>query len=93
MKPKTNISTSTNLLKTLSRILRSHGMRGEEQKLHLNTITTQFQNKAELKYSLDDRSFLVLSKDVRSLNRLRRYKNSPFPLLSNLEVYSNSLGS
>ena len=68
-------------------------MRGEEHKLHLNTITSQFQNKAELKYPLDDRSFLVLSKDVRSFNRLRRYKNSPFPLLSNLEVYSNSLGS
>lgn len=86
-------TTTTNLIRTLSRILRSHGLKGEEQKLHLKTITSQFNGQQELKYSLDDRSFLVLSKDVRSMNRLRRYPRSPMPLLSNLEIFSNSLGS
>jgi len=89
----TNLSTNANLLKTLTRILTSHGIKGEEQKLHLTSITSQFRDKVELQYHLDDRSFLVLSKDIRSMNRLRRYRNSPFPLISNLEVFSNSLGS
>lgn len=53
----------------------------------------QFEGKASLKYVLTNNITLILLKDKRKLNSLRRFKDSPFPFLTNLECFSCSLGS
>lgn len=35
---------------------------------------------------------ILLTKDCRKVENLKKYKNSPFPLLSNIEYFSNSIG-
>lgn len=48
--------------------------------------------KSYLKYNLDDRAYIILSLDERDLEPSRKYYQSPFPLLTNLERFSNTVG-
>lgn len=63
-----------------------------ERRSILTDLILRFEEKSSLHYSLPDSSSLILTKDERSLNHLRRYKDSPFPLLSNIELFSCSVG-
>lgn len=63
-----------------------------ERDSKLKDILTQFGETSCLKYSLDNHTSLILTKDERSLNSKRRFKNSPFPLLTNIEYFSSSVG-
>lgn len=63
-----------------------------ERESKLKDILTQFGETSCLKYSLDNHTSLILTKDERSLNSKRRFKNSPFPLLTNIEYFSSSVG-
>lgn len=45
-----------------------------------------------MKYRLDDQHYLLLTREERKIKQHKRYFNSPFPLLSNLEFFSNTLG-
>lgn len=84
---------NTNLLRNLSRILKSSGLTDEKLKHHLETIALDFSgNRTFLKYPLDDNSYLILSKSERKLRSLRKYRGSPFPLLANVELFSSSVG-
>lgn len=86
--------TNSQLIQNLDRILKSYDIKVDERKLHIANITAQFcNNRSFLKYPLDTNTFLILTKDERKVKHLRRFKNSPFPLLSNLEKFVNTVGS
>lgn len=58
----------------------------------ISYLLRQFERCTTLRYHLTRNSSLILSKDERSLNKFRRYKSSPFPLLSNIEYFCSSVG-
>jgi hypothetical protein len=85
---------NSQLIQNLDRILKSYDIKVDERKLHITNITAQFcNNRSFLKYPLDTNTFLIITKDARKVKHLRRFKNSPFPLLSNLEKFVNTVGS
>ena len=51
------------------------------------------QGKSSFRYELSSTLSLHLIKDGRKLTRLRRFQNSPFPFLSNVEFFSCSVGN
>jgi len=59
---------------------------------HLKEILKEFGHKSYLKYKLDSGSYLILTKDSRKIQSYKRYYDSPFPLLGNLEVFSTTVG-
>lgn len=85
-------NTNKTLLRHLETILKSYYSLKTERDSKLKDILTQFGETSCLKYSLDNHTSLVLTKDERSLNSKRRFKNSPFPLLTNIEYFSSSVG-
>lgn len=58
----------------------------------LTDLLHKFESKRHLELFLTDRYTLILLKDERKLNRLRRFGQSAFPLLQNIEYFSNSVG-
>lgn len=63
------------------------------ERLHLiKHLLKQFERCTTMRYFLSSQSSIILSKDERKLNKLRRFRNSPFPLLSNVEYFSSSVG-
>lgn len=63
----------------------------ERQQL-IHDLIHQFCDKPSLKYSLSNHSSLLLLKDEIKLSSLRRFEGSPFPLLTNIELFSSSIG-
>jgi len=55
-------------------------------------LIKQFAGKLEIKHKITHEITLILKKDERGLNGSKRYFNSPFPLLTNVEWFSCSLG-
>jgi hypothetical protein len=56
-------------------------------------IVKQYENMGFFKHILDDHTSLILVKDERKeLSQLRKYEESPFPYLTNLECFTNSVG-
>lgn len=58
----------------------------------MRELILSFEQKSHLQYSLPDSSSLILLKDERKLNSYKRFEHSPFPLLSNIDYFSNSVG-
>jgi len=85
-------TTNTNLLSILNNILKPH-LKGDERKSLIQNLMTQLKSGKDVKYRLSDHTFLILSKEERSIQTLRRYPSSPFPLLSVVEVFRSSIGS
>jgi len=56
------------------------------------SLLKQFESQNYLRHFLPDNTSIILHKDERQLNRLRRFEQSPFPLLSSIEYFSNSVG-
>ena len=73
-------------------ILKNHVPLPEAREALIKKLVLSFRNKATLKYALDNTTFIILTKDERKLQNLKRYSNSPFPLISNLGLFSNSIG-
>jgi hypothetical protein len=86
------VTKTNNLVLKLERILRNYIKEEEELKILLENLISSFSKRTTLKYSLNDKTYLILSKDERKVSHLRRYKDTPLPLLSNLEEFSNSHG-
>lgn len=63
-----------------------------DRKSKIDEIIKNFAGKKEFKITLTTDLSLILSKDERGITGLRRYENSPFPLLSNIELFSCSIG-
>lgn len=65
---------------------------GPQRKATLQEILTRFEETSTYTYPLDNHHSIILSRDERESGNLRRYKNSPFPLLQNIEQFCTSLG-
>lgn len=85
--------TNTSILHDLNRILKHYIANPEERKLQVDQIILQYSRNSFIKYPLDAKAYLILSKDERNLLHKKRYSNSPFPLLSNMERFSKTIGS
>jgi len=85
--------TTNYLLKDLNLILKSHLPDPVERRTLIRNLASQFKEKSYIKISLSENSHLILTKDERKLKNLRRYNDSPLPLLSNVEGFSNSIGA
>jgi len=79
-------------MKHLEQMLSQYFPEPSIRKAKLKEILTQLKGKTSLQYPLSETHSLILSKNERRLNRLRKYENSPFPLLSNLTFFSFSVG-
>jgi len=86
------VTQTNSILRRLNAILRPYFPDKEARLNLIKTLLTQFENSSFLKYPLPDNHFLILSKTERKLKSLRRYEESPFPLLSNMENFSNNVG-
>lgn len=65
----------------------------KERKSLIKGIIKQFEKETIFKHILDVNTSLILIKDERKeLTQLRKYKDSPFPYLSNLDCFNNSVG-
>jgi hypothetical protein len=89
----TNNIKTCNLLKELKSILKSYKFTPEEILLHVERIVREFRKGGYLKYRLDEKAYLILCLDERKLNKFKRYSHSPFPLLSNVVLFRNCVGS
>ena len=77
----------------MKKILRLHIKDHILLRIVLEDIVLKFTKESYLKYTLSNDSYLILSKDVRGPSWKQRYPDSPFPLLSSVETYKNSIGS
>ena len=64
----------------------------ESRTLLISDMLRQFVKKSEYKLSLDRETTIILKKDLRGISHLRRFDDSPFPLLSNIELFSSTPG-
>jgi len=85
--------TNNNLLYNLNSILKNYIPDSSIRKSKISSIALQFSRVSLLKYPLSDSHYLILTKDERKVKSLRRYENSPLPLLSNLECFRNTISS
>lgn len=83
---------NNNLIKDLNALLKHEIPQKEERLLLIEKLVSQFGKTSSLKYMINEKSYLILTKDERITKRLKRYPESPFPLLSTVELFSNSIG-
>jgi hypothetical protein len=89
---KGNKVTNTKLLHQLDLLLRASFPSSLDRKEIKDFLIKKLDRGPQVKYTLPTKEVLILSKDQRSLGKIRKYHNSPFPLLSNIEYFSNSIG-
>lgn len=63
-----------------------------ERKEVILKLVKEIQHKPKALYRISEDYHLILIKDERQLNTYRRYNDSPFPLLTNIEYFKNSIG-
>lgn len=59
----------------------------------MNKLLVKFERETSLKYNLSPTCSLILSKDERQVRKLRKYHESPLPLLSSISVFRSTIGS
>jgi Reverse transcriptase (RNA-dependent DNA polymerase) len=59
----------------------------------MNKLLVKFEREPSLKYNLSPTCSLILSKDERQVRKLRKYHESPLPLLSSISVFRSTIGS
>lgn len=84
--------TPTQLLKELDLLLKESYPIYQERKDVKESLILKLRKSPFVKHQLSDNSSLILMKDERKLHRLRKYYDSPFPLLSSASYFSNSVG-
>ena len=89
---KKTLKVTTPLLKKLDQLLQKEIADLSRRQTLIKDLLNQFKTKSTLIYSLSDNTSIILLKDESKLNRLRRYVDSPFPYLSNIEFFSSSVG-
>jgi hypothetical protein len=89
---KGNKVTNTKLLHQLDLLLRPSFPSSLDRKEIKDLLIKKLDRAPQVKYTLPTNEILILSKDIRSIQKVRKYSNSPFPLLSNIEYFSNSIG-
>jgi hypothetical protein len=86
------VTTNKQLIKNLDFMLKAYYPDKATRKSLVKELVNQFEDKTSLSYSLPDKTSLILLRDERKLNRIRRYEESPLPFLSNIESFSSSVG-
>jgi hypothetical protein len=56
------------------------------------SLLKKLEKYPSVKINVTNKTVIILTKDCRKVNNIKKYKNSPFPLLSNIEYFSNSIG-
>jgi hypothetical protein len=84
--------TNIKLLQHIKLILKDYYPDKLERKEIVRLIVQRFENKRELRYPLTPNTSLCLYRDDRKVNGIRKYPNSCFPYLSNVEIFSISVG-
>lgn len=84
-KPKT-------ILQNLNYLLKPYIIEKDERKTLIQRLVEKFENRSYIMYQIDPSKFIILTKDERRLINKKRYKKSPFPLLSNIENFSSNAG-
>jgi len=85
--------TQNKLLKQLDLLLQESYPETSERDSRKEFLLKKLERENFVKLFLPNHTCIILSKDERKLNRSRRYENSPLPLLSNIEFFSNSIGT
>jgi hypothetical protein len=85
--------TTIKLIKHLDFLLKEYIHEATARKILRQEILLQFEKHSFYTYRVSDQVTLILSKDSRIIQPHRRYKNSPFPFLTNVSYFSNSVGS
>ena len=81
------------IIKNLERILKVYYPKPKELNSKVQEILLKFEDQGYLRYSLTGRESLILLKDERdSPYKLRKYRLSPFPFVTNLELFSTTVG-
>lgn len=65
----------------------------ETRKTLVQHLVDEFHDRGFLKYQIDEKHFLILTREAKKIKSLKKYPGSPLPLLSNLESFSNSPGN
>lgn len=83
-----NYGNAMKLIKQLERILKVYYPDKSELFMHIRHILLEFEAKGYCKYSLTGDESIILLKDNRKPPfKLRKFPDSPFPYLSNLEYF------
>jgi len=84
---------NTKLIPVLTKMLKTSSCLTEKElNSTLSSILNAFNNTQYLVHPLDNTTYLVLSHDARNASNSKRFKDSPFPYLSSLEEFSNTIG-
>lgn len=73
--------------------MKEYILEAQARKILRQEILLQFEKHSFYSYRVSDQVTLILSKDSRTLKPHRKYKNSPFPFLTNVSYFSSSVGS
>lgn len=84
--------TNTKLLQKLNNMLAIYFVEEEARMLFINKLLARFERSSSLEISLNPSTKLILSRDTREKNLKRRFPDSPFPFLVNMDCYSNTIG-
>jgi hypothetical protein len=80
-------------MRNLERILKHYESCSDTRHRLINRLLLEFEAKGSLRYSLSPTHSLLLTKDERKCKGLlRKYENSPFPYLSNVEYFCTAPG-
>lgn len=79
----------------MNQILKPYVESKPERLVLIQHLLTQFEKQSSYRYLLqeDPKIYLILSRDERLVRNSHKYSNSPFPLLSTVEVFRTSIGS
>lgn len=76
----------------LNTLLKNYYVNGIERSQKIKDIVTSYEGRSSLHYQINEHTSLILDKNERRINRLRKYRDSPFPYLSNIELFSITVG-
>jgi len=84
---------STNIILHLNRILKTNLPLKEERLILLEQISSEIltSDRTFYHFPLGQHEHLIITRDQRKIKNLRKFDKSPFPLLSNVEIFSKTL--
>lgn len=87
-----NFRNATTLLKQLNHILKPYLPSPSERKQKIRQLVKELHLTGSLVYQITSTHSLILRQNERGELPKRKHKDSPFPYLVNIELFSNSIG-
>ena len=85
-------SVNTTIIKQLHQILKAYFPNLREREVAIRSMVKEFHLTGSLVYRITSTHSLILRQDERGELPKRKHKDSPFPYLVNIELFSNSIG-